>query len=135
MRRAALAVLAFCAVTNLVRGGIHDFVPDGGAHSIAGLDLSTNAQTILGLFAIIGVQQIAIGLFELYVLVLRRDLVALTLSLQTLLTALGVYNLLLHRPLPIVVPGQMFNAALLAVLVATLALMAVAARGRAKESH
>ena len=54
MRRLPPIVLALFALINLARGSIHAFAPDGGAHSIAGLDLSTNARTILSLFARLG---------------------------------------------------------------------------------
>jgi hypothetical protein len=121
MRRLPLIVLAFMALTNLVRGGIHVFAPDGGAHSIAGLDLSTNGQTILSLFAIVGLQQIVLGLFEAFVVFRRRDLVLLALGLQTAQTALGVLNLDLYRPMPVHVPGATFNTGILVVLVLTLA--------------
>ncbi|MBV9045218.1 MAG: hypothetical protein JO294_08860, partial [Alphaproteobacteria bacterium] len=57
MRRIPVIVLAFFALLNIGRGCIHAFAPDGGAHSIAGLDLSTNAQTILSLFAGLGFHQ------------------------------------------------------------------------------
>lgn len=132
MRRLPLIVLAFMALTNLVRGCIHVFAPDGGAHSIAGLDLSTNAQTILSLFAIVGLQQIVLGLFEAFVVLRRRDLILVALGLQTAQTALGVLNLDLYRPLPVHVPGATFNTGILVVLVLTLA---VALFTREKEAR
>ena len=80
-------------LTNFVRGGIHAFAPDGGAHSIAGRDLTQNVPTILSLFAVLGFHQIVSGLFQLYVLAIRRDLVVLALVLQMVEMALGVANL------------------------------------------
>ena len=118
MRRFSIVVLALIALINLGRGGIHAFAPDGGAHSIAGLDLTTNARTILSLFAALGLQQIVLGLFEFYVLIRRRDLVTLALGLQTAQTAVGVANLTFWRTMPVHVPGEPFNAALLVVLAA-----------------
>src|SRR5258707_15854554 len=106
MRRIPLVVLAFFALTNLVRGSIHAFAPDGGAHSIAGLDLSTNAQTILSLFAGMGFHQIVMGLFQLFVLLRRRDLIVIARVLQTAETLLGVGNLYFYRTLPVVAPGD-----------------------------
>jgi hypothetical protein len=106
-------VLGLFALMNLARGGVHVFSPDGGAGTIAGLDLSTSASTIIPLFALIGVNQIAVGLFEAYVVVARRDLLALGLGLQVLLTAGAVANLGFWRPLP----GETFNMILLPIIV------------------
>jgi hypothetical protein len=109
-------VLGLMMLTNFGRGLIHAFAPDGGAHSIAGLDLSTARQTILSLFALMGFHQLVAGGFQLYVLALRRDLVLLALVLQTVETLLGVVNLYFYRTFPVAVPGAHFNAAVLAVL-------------------
>lgn len=116
MRFVPMLVLGFMMLINFVRGAIHAFAPDGGAHSIAGLDITQNAQTILSLFATLGMQQIAMGLFQLFVLVFRRDLILIALALQTVETAFGVVNLYLYRTFPVVVPGAGFNAGILAVL-------------------
>ena len=111
-----LIVLGLLALLNLARGSIHAFAPDGGAHSIAGLDLSQSRQTILSLFATLGFEQIVVGLFELFVVVLRRDLVAIALGLQLALTAAGVGNLYFYRTFPVLVPGAPFNVAVLVVV-------------------
>ena len=76
-----MIVLRFITLTNFVRGGMHAFAPDRGTCSIAGLDLTQNGRTILGVFALMGFHQIASGLFQLYVLSVRRDLVLLCRSL------------------------------------------------------
>jgi hypothetical protein len=112
------SVLALMMVTNFGRGCIHAFARDGGAHSIAGLDLSHARETILSLFAVMGFHQLVAGGFELYVLAWRRDLVLLALVLQTAETLLGVVNLYFYRPMPVAVPGAPFNAAILIVLLA-----------------
>lgn len=104
-------------LTNFGRGCVHAFAPDGGAHSIAGLDLSNARQTILSLFAVMGFHQLVAGAFQLYVLTLRRDLVLLALVLQTAETLLGVINLYFYRTLPVAVPGARFNALVLVILV------------------
>ena len=116
MRYVPRVVLALLMLTNFGRGCIHAFAPDGGAHSIAGLDLSTARQTILSLFAIMGFHQLVAGAFQLYVLALRRDLVLLALVLQTAETLVGVVNLYFYRTLPVHVPGAPFNAVILVVL-------------------
>ena len=121
MRLIPRVVLALMMVTNFGRGLIHAFAPDGGAHSIAGLDLSNARQTILSLFAVMGFHQLVAGGFQLYVLAFRRELVLLALVLQTAETLLGVVNLYFYRTLPVAVPGAPFNAAVLVVLaIATL---------------
>lgn len=117
IRYVPCVVLGLMMLTNFGRGSIHAFAPDGGAHSIAGLDLSTARQTILSLFALMGFHQLVAGGFQLYVLALRRDLVLLALVLQTVETLLGVANLYFYRTLPVAVPGAPFNAAVLVVLV------------------
>jgi hypothetical protein len=116
MRFVPRIVLALLMLTNFGRGCIHAFAPDGGAHSIAGLDLSTARQTILSLFAVMGFHQLVAGAFQLYVLAVRRDLVLLALILQTAETLLGVVNLYFYRTLPVPVPGAPFNAFVLVIL-------------------
>ena len=110
-------VLGLFALMNLARGGVHVFSPDGGAGTIAGLDLSASADTIIPLFALIGVNQVGVGLFEGFILAARRDLVTLGLGLQALLTAGAVANLQFWRPLPVEVPGEVFNTILLPIVV------------------
>lgn len=116
LRLVPIAILALMTFINLTRGSIHAFSADGGAHSIAGLDVSQDGQIILSLFAVLGLHQIALGLLELYALVLRRDLVAIVLGYQLLLTVAGVVNLYLYRSFPVAVPGAPFNAILLVVI-------------------
>ena len=127
MRWIPRVVLGLTGLINLVRGGIHAFAPDGGAHSIAGLDLGDDSATILSLFATLGLQQIVLGLFELYVVLRAPRLVTLFLALQTLTTGVALINLYAWRPLPIVVPGQPFNVAMFAIQLVALT-MAVTAR-------
>ncbi|MBL6853115.1 MAG: hypothetical protein ISS15_01700 [Alphaproteobacteria bacterium] len=121
MRFVPRAVLALFVLINVFRGCVHAFAPDGGAHSIAGLDLSTNAQTILSLFAGMGFHQLVMAGFQVFVLWKRRDLVTIALVLQTAEIVLGVANLYFYRTLPVEVPGMPFNVANLAILLVALA--------------
>ena len=121
-------VLLLMALINLGRGAIHAFAPDGGAGSIAGLDLTHDRQTILSLFAVLGLGQMVKGAAQLFIVARRRDLVGLFLALQVADTALAVANLYLWRPLPVSVPGQPFNLLLLTL---QLAALAIAIRPRA----
>jgi hypothetical protein len=116
-------MLALFAVLNIGRGAIHSFAPDGGAHSIAGLDLGAEAVTIVSLFATIGLMQIALGLFQLWVVLRGRALVLPVLALQTLQTVLGAVHLHWYRPLPVVVPGAAFNLGLAVLLIAVWAVV------------
>ena len=70
-----------------------------------------------------------LGLLELYVLALRRDLLVIALGYQLLLTISGVANLYFYRTLPVPVPGAPFNAALLAVI-AVAFIIALTSRSR-----
>lgn len=115
----ARIVLALFACINIARGAIHAFAPDGGAHSIAGLNLGDEAATILALFATIGLMQLTLGGFQLWAALQRPDLVLVLLAFQTVQTVLGAWHLWLWRPLPVVVPGAMFNLVLIGVLLLT----------------
>jgi hypothetical protein len=130
MHRILSLLLAVLAVINTVRGCIHAFAPDGGAHSIAGLELSGDARTVLSLFAVLGFHQFVMAGFQVFVLVFRRDLVIVALALQTAETAMGLINLYFYRTFPVVVPGQAFNAALLVVLAVTLGSAWIGSRRR-----
>jgi hypothetical protein len=135
MRRIPLVVLALFAVINAARGCIHAFAPDGGAHSIAGLNLSGDTQTILSLFAALGFHQLVMASFQIFVLAVRRDLVVVALTLQAAETALSLANLYFYRSLPVAVPGQPFNAALLVLLISTLGVAWVSARRDASSTR
>ncbi|MDQ0464960.1 hypothetical protein QO010_002744 [Caulobacter ginsengisoli] len=126
MRFIPVIVLALMGLINLGRGAIHAFAPDGGAHSIAGLEATP---TVLSLFATLGLSQMAKGVFELAVAARWRSLVPLFLAMQAVDTALAMANLYLWRPLPVTVPGQPFN---LALLVVQLIALAIALRRPAK---
>lgn len=119
-RTSLLAVLAVSALgaINLVRGSIHVFAPDGGAVSIAGLDIGGAPQTILFLFASIGVGQIGLGLVDAAAVLRWRRFVTPLVFIHLAQTALGVFVLFVLKPPPTEVPGQWFNLGLLAALAA-----------------
>lgn len=105
LRGVGIAALGLFALNNLLRGGVHVFSADGGAATAAGLDLSASGGVIISLFAAIGVMQMAVGGFELFVLTLRRDLLAIALGLQATISVGSVLVLQLWKPLP--TPGAM----------------------------
>ena len=85
-------VLTLFGVLTIIPGCIHTFLPDGGAGSIAGLDLSNNGRLIVAVFAWAGATQIAFGLAALIVSLRYRDLVPLLLALAILERALHALN-------------------------------------------
>jgi hypothetical protein len=85
-------LLTVMAVLTIIPGLIHTFLPDGGAGTIAGLDLSTNRRTVVGLFAWAGATQIALGLVMLLVSLRYRPLVPLLLGVVLLERTLHALN-------------------------------------------
>lgn len=69
-------LLAVLGAFTLARGLFHAFIPDSGAGTVAHLDLTTNAQNIIFLIAVIGIHQVAIGLFQLIIAFRLRSFVA-----------------------------------------------------------
>jgi hypothetical protein len=102
---------------NLGRGSIHLFRSDGGAASIAGIDLTQNGEVILTLFATMGLTQILMGAIDLAVGLRFRTLVPLLLAYH-LIHQIGASLILWWwRPLPVDAPGK-FGAVLLIPLLA-----------------
>lgn len=60
--RLAVWYLGFCALTTLVTGCIHSFLPDGGSRVIAGLDLGDRADLVISVFGWEGSTQLGFGL-------------------------------------------------------------------------
>jgi len=80
-RPVAAWFLTLVSLGTIVPGGIHVFLPDGGAGVIAGIDLSQNGRTIIAVFAWAGATQLVWGLFMLAVSLGYRSLVPLVLGL------------------------------------------------------
>lgn len=80
-RLVAAYFLTLAAIGTIVPGGIHAFLPDGGAGVIAGLDLTHNGHTIIGVFAWVGATQIVWGILMLLVSLAYRSFVPLVLAL------------------------------------------------------
>jgi hypothetical protein len=94
----AAYLLAFVAVGTILPGCVHVFLPDGGAGTIAGLDLGPAAPTIVALFAWAGATQIALGLAMLGVALRYRSLVPPVLALVILERALHAVNGWILKP-------------------------------------
>ena len=76
--------LGLYGLLELGTGCVHYCLPDGGAGVIAGLDLTANKHTIIGVFAWMGALQIAYGLGVLAVAFWYQPLVPLFLGLGLL---------------------------------------------------
>lgn len=81
---ASAYVLTVFGVLSIIPGSIHTFAPDGGAGTIAGIDLSHNGGVIIALFAWAGATQIAFGFIALIVSLRYRTLVPLLLAAAVL---------------------------------------------------
>ena len=84
--------LALAGLLTLVPGLIHAFLPDGGAGSIAGLDMGDRRELVVALFAWHGATQIAYGLAMIAVALRYRSLTPLFLALFVLERALLTLN-------------------------------------------
>jgi hypothetical protein len=78
---ASARFLTLVSVLTILPGAVHVFLPDGGAGTIAGIDLGPAAPVIIALFAWAGATQIAFGIVGLVVSLRHRDLVPLMLAL------------------------------------------------------
>ena len=88
--------LTLVGILTIVPGLIHSFLPDGGAGVIAGIDLSGNGATVIGVFAWAGATQIVWGTALLVASLRYRSLVPPLLVLVLLersLIALNVWLL------------------------------------------
>jgi hypothetical protein len=87
-----LYIFTLYAILSLVRSCIHVFTPDGGAGSIAGMDLSVaGADGIIFAFALWGSSQLLLAIIQLLVVIRYRSLVPfmwLMLILEILLREL-----------------------------------------------
>ncbi|HYK65693.1 MAG TPA: hypothetical protein VEY94_12160 [Patescibacteria group bacterium] len=112
----AWRVVALFGILNLFRGSIHTFLPDGGAGVIAGFDLSHSRQTILFLFAVMGIEQLSLGVVDLIVAFRARHLALALLWFHTLELTAGEIVFVFYKPAPGRPPGVIGAPLILAVL-------------------
>ncbi len=98
--------LLLYGVFNLGRGAVHVFHTDGGAASVAGIDLSQGGAVILALFSTMGIAQLLIGVVDLAVALRYRALAPLLLGYHMLHAMLVTISLWFWRPLPVDAPGK-----------------------------
>ena len=83
--RFSLVFLIVVTTVTTLRSLAHIFLPDGGANSIAGLDVSTAGGTnLIALFAQWGYTQLLLSVILWFVIVFDRSLVPVALFIQTL---------------------------------------------------
>ncbi|MGB9380713.1 hypothetical protein [Candidatus Binatus sp.] len=112
----AWGVVALMGVLNLFRGSIHTFLPDGGAGVIAGFDLSHSRQTIVFLFAVMGIEQLSLGVVDLIVAFRARWLALAMLWFHTLEQTAAELVFVLYKPAPGQPPGMVGAPVVLAIL-------------------
>lgn len=121
--RIALWVYMLLAVTSTIRSLIHIILPDGGAGSIAGLDLSAGEANILFSFGLWGVSQLVYAILQLLAAFRYRNLVPLMYAILLLETAGRMWvgyakpPVITHTP-----PGAVGNEILLPLAVFMLGL-------------
>jgi len=76
--------LGLAALLTLGPALVHSFLPDGGAQTIAGLDLGDRRALVIGVFRWEGATQLALGLAMLAVAISYRTLTPLFLALTIL---------------------------------------------------
>ena len=112
----AWGVVALMGVLNLFRGSIHTFLPDGGAGVIAGFDLSHSRQTIVFLFAVMGIEQLSLGVVDLIVAFRARSLALPLLWFHTLEQTAAELVFVFYKPAPGHPPGMVGAPLVLAIL-------------------
>jgi hypothetical protein len=102
----ALWVVAAIGLLNLFRGSVHTFLPDGGAGVIAGFDLSHSRQTIVFLFAVMGIEQLSLGVVDLIIAFRARWLAIPALWFHALEQTFAEIIFVFYKPAPGHPPGM-----------------------------
>ena len=108
-------LLVFAAI-NLFRGSVHLFAPDGGAGSIAGIDLARGGAVIVMLFAVMGIDQIVWGAIDAAVALRWRAFVPLVWAIALAKQLAGALVMWVYKPLPVPAPGKYAALVMLPVL-------------------
>lgn len=122
--KAAAWLLGLAGVGTLLPGLIHEFLPDGGAGVIAGLDLGAAGQRTISLFAWAGATQIVWGVVLILTAIRYRTLVPLMLTLKSCELALHAFNAWIFKSAANVVhpPEHYADLIALPILLAALAM-------------
>ncbi|HEV2170827.1 MAG TPA: hypothetical protein VGR40_07760, partial [Candidatus Binatus sp.] len=112
----AWRVVGLIGILNLFRGSVHTFLPDGGAGVIAGFDLSHSRQTIVFLFAVMGIEQLSLGVVDLIIAFRARWLAIAALWFHALQQTAAEIVFVFYKPPPGHPPGMIGGPLVLAVL-------------------
>jgi hypothetical protein len=124
--------LGLYGLLELGTGCVHYLLPDGGAGVIAGLDLTANKHTIIGVFAWMGALQIAYGLGILAVASWYRPLGPLCLGLGLIERFLMSVAAWVTKPSPTGHhPPEHYASVLLVPVLAVCGVMAIRSRSAA----
>lgn len=130
---ASVWFLGLYGLLELLTGLIHFVLPDGGAGTIAGLDLGQNKHTIIGVFAWMGALQIAYGLGILAVAFWYRPLVPVFLVLGLLERVLMSVAAWVTKPSPTGHhPPEHYASLVLVPMTAVFLALAMKSRPRAR---
>ena len=110
------AFLLLMGAINLFRGSVHLLKADGGASSIAGIDLSLNGEVILMLFGTMGLSQLVMAGIDFGVGLRLRRLVPFLVGYHLLHQIGAAIILWWWRPLPLDAPGKYGAVAMLPVV-------------------
>jgi hypothetical protein len=131
--RASAWFLALAAVLTIGPALIHSFLPDGGAVTIAGLQLGAQRALVIGVFRWEGATQLALGLAMLAVAVRYRTLTPLFLLLLFLETGLSALQAWVLTPSPGGHhPPEHYGALLVAPLAALFLVLSLRSRAVAR---
>jgi len=109
-------VVAAIGSLNLFRGSVHTFLPDGGAGVIAGFDLSHSRQTIVFLFAVMGIEQLSLGVVDLIIAFRARWLAVPALWFHALEQTFAEIIFVFFKPAPGHPPGMVGAPLVMAIL-------------------
>ena len=102
-----MIILVVLGIINFLRGGVHWLVPDSGAGSIAGMDLSTSsAPNIIFLLAADGIGQFAWGAVYLYIALRERRFMGAIFLLEALKSGAILFTEYVTKPPVAPIPGR-----------------------------
>lgn len=96
--KAPIIVLLLYGLARITTGAWHMFAPDGGAGTIAGIDLSFDGAALIAVFAWAGASQFALGLLGVHVALAAKSLTAPFLLVGAVEQGLIILNAWILKP-------------------------------------